>query len=705
MAMTRLAADEDPLSQLLLGNLEPPPPLRPAPHPPSVPDAAGCSRAEEAPSAESWMGIVHAEPSMLSGERLALDRINCAFESYWGCLIEGKLLMTNYRLCFLASPDALHQLVSRDDLERCSTHLKAEYYDVPLSSIDCIEQRSSSLPGALKLKITTKDCRSLHISLPPSEESSSVAHVIKTLAFASSVEELFCFTHRVPLLSMPSSLYSAKEEYTRQGVLSRTQRWARLSEANAHFELCASYPSDGLLVPATLPDEMLRGAASFRAESRVPVLAWGYADGRGSIWRSSQPKIGVQGLSNRHDDALLLAIARTAAASEGSSAPPPSLHIIDCRPKVSARANSLTGHGTEAGAVFMDLGNIHRVRESQEKLVRVVLSTNGAEERFGVLVEETGWLTSIRLLLKSGLEVARIVHDRKDPVLIHCSDGWDRTPQVASLAMMMLDPYYRTIAGFFVLIEKEFLSFGHRFQTRLGHGDSPDVRDHSQTSPVFLQFLESVSNLVRLSPGHFEFNTLFLLDISQHITSCRFGTFLCDNECGRERANVRQRTPSLWKFLELQRDRFLSPLYQRSSGLKLAVPLLSDAFLPPRASLLRSVCLWSEYWLRYSPAPSSFCSAPVPPQGRPSESSADLMASMPPFLYMGDLYEHLRLANAEADRWKRKALGDRMSALMHESASTQEVGELCVDLPSANAEIARLREALEKATNSPRDER
>lgn len=52
----------------------------------------------------------------------------------------------------------------------------------------------------------------------------------------------------------------------------------------------------------------------------------------------------------------------------------------------------------------------------------------------------------------------------KTSVVVHCSDGWDRTGQLTSLAMLMLDGYYRTIRGFEVLLEKEWLSFGHRFQ-------------------------------------------------------------------------------------------------------------------------------------------------------------------------------------------------------------------------------------------------
>ncbi len=53
--------------------------------------------------------------------------------------------------------------------------------------------------------------------------------------------------------------------------------------------------------------------------------------------------------------------------------------------------------------------------------------------------------------------------------LVHCSDGWDRTTQLTSLTQIILDPYFRTYDGFQVLIEKEWVYFGHQFAQRLGH--------------------------------------------------------------------------------------------------------------------------------------------------------------------------------------------------------------------------------------------
>ena len=42
----------------------------------------------------------------------------------------------------------------------------------------------------------------------------------------------------------------------------------------------------------------------------------------------------------------------------------------------------------------------------------------------------------------------KAVAEESVSVVVHCSDGWDRTAQTCSLASIILDPYYRTIHGF-----------------------------------------------------------------------------------------------------------------------------------------------------------------------------------------------------------------------------------------------------------------
>jgi len=38
------------------------------------------------------------------------------------------------------------------------------------------------------------------------------------------------------------------------------------------------------------------------------------------------------------------------------------------------------------------------------------------------------------------------------------------------LAQILLDPYFRTIEGFEVLVMKDWVYFGHPFEERMGHG-------------------------------------------------------------------------------------------------------------------------------------------------------------------------------------------------------------------------------------------
>lgn len=48
-------------------------------------------------------------------------------------------------------------------------------------------------------------------------------------------------------------------------------------------------------------------------------------------------------------------------------------------------------------------------------------------------------------LMKAATVLADAIEREGRPVLVHCSDGWDRTPQIVALGQILLDPYYRTI--------------------------------------------------------------------------------------------------------------------------------------------------------------------------------------------------------------------------------------------------------------------
>jgi len=65
--------------------------------------------------------------------------------------------------------------------------------------------------------------------------------------------------------------------------------------------------------------------------------------------------------------------------------------------------------------------------------------------RWLINLENTKWLQYISGLLKASLIVVNAIDKDRKSVLVHCSDGWDRTPQIVALAEVLLDPYYRTV--------------------------------------------------------------------------------------------------------------------------------------------------------------------------------------------------------------------------------------------------------------------
>lgn len=241
------------------------------------------------------------------------------------------------------------------------------------------------------------------------------------------------------------------------------------------------------------------------------------------------------------------------------------LSIMDARPSANAVVNKAKGGGYESEdayqnveVIFLDIHNIHVMRESLRKLKEVCFPATD-DQKWLSNIDNTGWLKHIKCVLAGAIRIVDRIENMKNSVVVHCSDGWDRTSELTSLAMLLLDPYYRTIKGFEVLVEKEWLSFGHKFQQRIGHGDI----NHSDAdrSPIFLQFIDCVWQIMRQMPNSMEFNEHFLITILDHLYSCRFGTFLKNTERERVHDELKKKTVSLWTWINSSLDDYRNPLW------------------------------------------------------------------------------------------------------------------------------------------------
>ena len=182
------------------------------------------------------------------------------------------------------------------------------------------------------------------------------------------------------------------------------------------------------------------------------------------------------------------------------------MQIIDCRPRLNAELNAAKGKGYEHSSqyaniklTFADIANIHVMRASLKSLLQLLAKRDPADDDFLQDLHKCGWLEHIRGVMGTAARVKDLIHVERASVLVHCSDGWDRTPQVTALAQLLLDPSFRSLRGFGRLVAKEWLSFGHQFALRCGSIAPAERGAHAahapsdeQLSPVFLQFVEAV---------------------------------------------------------------------------------------------------------------------------------------------------------------------------------------------------------------------
>uniref|UniRef100_A0A3B4TKE4 phosphatidylinositol-3,5-bisphosphate 3-phosphatase n=1 Tax=Seriola dumerili TaxID=41447 RepID=A0A3B4TKE4_SERDU len=565
------------------------------------------------------------------------------FTEYVGRAEDAIIAMSNYRL---------HIKFKESVVNSCCCEVS-----VPLQLIESVECRDM-----FQLHVTCKDCKVVRCQFSTFEQCQEWLKRLNVVVRPPSrLEDLFSFAFHAWCMEVyagekeqhgelcrPGEHVTSwfKNEVERMGF--DTQNAWRISDINSKFRLCPSYPQQ-LLVPAWITDKELENVAAFRSWKRFPAVVYRHLSTGAVIARCGQPEVSWWGWRNADDEHLVQSIAKACAVdsssrkhlpngtyTNGSDLPdtdfessmtnssevetlviqPHKLLILDARSYAAAVANRAKGGGCECPeyypnceVVFMGMANIHSIRKSFQSL-RFLCTQMPDPANWLSALESTKWLQHLSLLLKAALLVVNAVDRDHRPVLVHCSDGWDRTPQIVALSKLLLDPYYRTIEGFQVLVETEWLDFGHKFADRCGHGENSD--DLNERCPVFLQWLDCVHQLQRQFPCSFEFNEAFLVKLVQHTYSCLFGTFLCNSGKEREDRHVQERTCSVWSLLRPANRTLRNMLYSSHS----------ETVLHPVCHV-RNLMLWTAVYLPSSSptTPSDDSCAPYPVPGANPEDA------------------------------------------------------------------------------------
>lgn len=428
-----------------------------------------------------------------------------------------------------------------------------------------LSNRVSGVTGPAKfpLEIITKDVRRLVYQFDTQEARAAFSKRLAKAAFfghehlptKSFAPKFHAQVYGDKEIAPSSWKYGMVDEFERMKDRRAASNFKVIDQGTGYSKF-PTYPQH-VVIPACISDETMEQVAAYRSSKRVPAVVFIHPTTGTSLSRCSQPRSGFSKTCEADQD-LVKSIWRanpqyTDITGENMTTDSGSqtMLILDARSRAAATANLVVGGGYEGIAgygkcslEFAGIANIHAVRESFLAL-HSLCSENKITETMEVL--STQWYSHIHTILTASKLMVEAM-DGGSSVLTHCSDGWDRTSQLSSLVQLLIDPEFRSAKGFCKLIQKEWLSFGHKFCERMCFGATVSAST-AGASPVFLQFMDAVSQIMKNYPNSFEFNEYFLIHILDFAHNGQCGDFLVNCEAAY-RSTYQSTTTSCWAMLE-----------------------------------------------------------------------------------------------------------------------------------------------------------
>jgi len=146
--------------------------------------------------------------------------------------------------------------------------------------------------------------------------------------------------------------------------------------------------------------------------------------------------VGIFGSRSIDDEDMIAEIGKT-ANSQNNLINNSRVVILDARPKINAYANKYVGGGgfenlkyyRNCELVFCDIENIHEVRKCFQKVREIGKKDKNFKNNsnYQLKIENSGYIILLSQIFKAVNKLLVSMLVNRINVLVHCSDGWDRT--------------------------------------------------------------------------------------------------------------------------------------------------------------------------------------------------------------------------------------------------------------------------------------